>query len=595
MQKNTYSFLKTLASPLRREPVFFVFMYILFVVARIFEQTESPTPAAVYYLENVFDLYLLCALLCILPRRLRPWAKAALYATGYAACISEGFIHERFHLVFVPVTIQLVRETNPDEAGEFFSAYLQGSALWKVVLVYAPIIILNILGEAFSRHVKRFIRRCAPTVGGRLFNVCAPVFVAACFIASIGEKSKMLHFFTFEGTEAAERLDNHAFHTPFYRMVYSAFFLRLTDRELDDMRERMRNIKVDSCSFRVPNIVLYIGESYNKHHSQLYGYSLPTTPRQSAMAREGSLVAFTDVVTPWNVTSDVFKNILSTHSCDQPGKWTDGVLVPAVLKKAGYKTAFITSQYYKTPNMGVTDFNGSFFLNDNELDSLCFDHRNKFRKRYDSNLVKEIDKFRRGDNNFIIFHGIGQHQEYNKRFGPKNVVFTTKDYAHRTDLNENEKQIVADYDNATRFNDYVFAQLCKEFEHDDAVVLYLADHGEEVFDRVHNFGRDHTAELTADIAYSEFEIPFELWLSPKARRLHPDIAEAARRAADMPFASDDLPHVLMGLAGIECAFYDARRDLLSPAFSPGRKRILKHTTDYDSLMSASKQQAEQWK
>ena len=216
-------------------------------------------------------------------------------------------------------------------------------------------------------------------------------------------------------------------------------------------------------------------------------------------------------------------------------------------------------------------------------------------QRYDSNLVKEIDKFRRGDNNFIIFHGIGQHQEYNKRFGPKNEVFTTDDYKHRTDLNEHEKQILADYDNATRFNDYVFAQLCKEFEHDDALVLYLADHGEEVFDRVHNFGRDHTAALTADIAYSEFEIPFELWLSPKARRLHPDIAEAARRAADMPFASDDLPHVLMGLAGIECAFYDARRDLLSTAFRPGRKRILKHTTDYDSLMSAPKQQAEQWK
>ena len=174
MPKNTYSFLKTLASPLRREPVFFVFMYILFVVARIFEQTESPTPAAVYYLENVFDLYLLCALLCILPRRLRPWAKAALYATGYAACISEGFIHERFHLVFVPVTIQLVRETNPDEAGEFFSAYLQGSALWKVVLVYAPIIILNILGEAFSRHVKRFIRRCARPPSAADCSTCAP-------------------------------------------------------------------------------------------------------------------------------------------------------------------------------------------------------------------------------------------------------------------------------------------------------------------------------------------------------------------------------------------------------------------------------------
>ena len=73
--KRLYNLLHALASPLRREPVFFVFMYILFVVARIFEQTNSTEPAAVYYLENVFDLYVLCVLLCILPARLRPWEK----------------------------------------------------------------------------------------------------------------------------------------------------------------------------------------------------------------------------------------------------------------------------------------------------------------------------------------------------------------------------------------------------------------------------------------------------------------------------------------------------------------------------------------
>ena len=59
-----------------------------------------------------------------------------------------------------------------------------------------------------------------------------------------------------------------------------------------------------------------------------------------------------------------FKDVLSTHSTDQKGSWIDGVLIPGVLKKAGYKVAFITSQFYKSPNLGVVDFNGSFFLND---------------------------------------------------------------------------------------------------------------------------------------------------------------------------------------------------------------------------------------
>ncbi len=589
--KRLYNLLHVLASPLRREPVFFVFMYILFVVARIFEQTNSTEPAAVYYLENVFDLYVLCVLLCILPARLRPWVKALFYAVGYAAVVSEGFIHERFHLVYVPMTIQLLRETNPDEAGEFFSAYLHGPALVKIVLVYGPVLLLNIVGETFSQRVKRFVRRCAPTIGGRLFNICAPLFVGVCLVVSVGQKKVMLDFFMRKGTVMAERVDIHAFHTPLYRMIYSAYFLKLTDGELDNMRSRMHTMKIDSCSFKIPNIVLYIGESYNKHHSQLYGYSLPTTPYQAEMVRNGELVVFSDVVSPWNVTSDVFKNILSTHSADLDGTWTDGVLVPSVLKKAGYKVAFITSQYYKSPNMGITDFNGSFFLNDNELDSLCFDYRNKYRKRFDSNLVNEIDSIERGGNNFIIFHGMGQHQEYNKRFGPKNVKFTVDDYAHRIDLNESEKQIIADYDNATRFNDLVFSLLCRKFRDDDAVVVYLSDHGEEVFDRVHNFGRDHAAALTSDIAYSEFEIPFVVWFSPKARRLHSDVFENARAAAGKPFASDDLPFVLMGLAGVESDLYDGRRDLLNPQFDEGRKRIMKQTVDYDSLMSAEKQTA----
>ena len=225
----------------------------------------------------------------------------------------------------------------------------------------------------------------------------------------------------------------------------------------------------------------------------------------------------------------------------------------------------------------------------------CFDYRNKYRKAYDLQLIKEINKFPCGDYNFIIFHGMGQHQEYNKRFGKSDVRFTAGNYPSRHDLTVYEKQIIADYDNATLYNDRVVKQLCERFKNDDAVVIYLPDHGEEVFDRIHSYGRDHNADVSADIAFSEFEVPFEIWFSPRAKKEHSDIYNAARKAVDKAFSTDDLPHLLMGIAGISSPLYDARRDLLNPTFNDSRKRILKRTVDYDSLMTVDRKLRKTWR
>ncbi len=592
---NIYKAFRCLATPLRKEYVFFVFMYIAFVAARILESPTSHTPTYVFYLENIADLYLVCALLCIIPQKARRWIRAIMYIVGYTAVIAEGFVHERFHLMFGPITIQLVMETTPGETSEFLASYLKGWALWKILLVYVPIIAVNAMAETFKKRITAFLSGAMPEVLKTASNIAIPIIVVACFICSGGEKIQMIKFFTSHDTDEAEHADNHAFHTPFYRIVFSTKFLSLSSQELERMRENMRNIKIDSCKHTVKNIILYIGESYNKHHSQVYGYELETTPNQKAMADEGNLIVFKDAVTPWNVTSNVFKDVLSTHSTDQKGSWIDGVLIPGVLKKAGYKVAFITSQFYKSPNLGVVDFNGSFFLNDKEIERKCFDYRNKYRKAYDLQLIKEINKFSCGDYNFIIFHGMGQHQEYNKRFGKSDVRFTAGNYPSRHDLTVYEKQIIADYDNATLYNDREVKPLCERFKNDDAVVVYLPDHGEEVFDRIHSYGRDHNADVSADIAFSEFEVPFEIWFSPRAKKEHSDIYNAARKAADKAFSTDDLPHLLMGIAGISSPLYDARRDLLNPTFNDSRKRILKRSVDYDSLMTVDRKLRKTWR
>ena len=67
---------------------------------------------------------------------------------------------------------------------------------------------------------------------------------------------------------------------PIYRLAFSIRANQLAARQVDQLIEAAEGVTVDSCAYTSPTIVLIIGESYNRHHAQLYGYGKPTTPRQ---------------------------------------------------------------------------------------------------------------------------------------------------------------------------------------------------------------------------------------------------------------------------------------------------------------------------
>lgn len=581
-----YEGFRRLSLPVRHNGLFFVTMYALLAVSLQLEHMSDLH--ALYYTELFFDVYLLCALFYVLPRRVARGVRFACYLAAYVTSVCEGFIYQRFSLRFSPITMQLFVETNPDEASEFLRAYLWSEAAATTLLAYGSVLAVNVLLAVYGRRMWRAVARAIrmpikfhPV--SMLLNLLIPTFFAYSVYAAWSEKKRMYDFFFQANTASAERTSWLYFYSPFYRLLYSFKFMQLAGVEGDRLRANMRTLRVDSCRFSCPNIVLLIGESYNKRHASLYGYGLPTTPYMDRFAGNRVLVSFSDVVTPWNVTSNAFKNFLSTHSADQPGSWADGVLFPALFRKAGYRVAFITNQFIKDTKQTLADFNGSFFLNDEELDSLSFDYRNTHKSRFDRGLVEDIRHYKRGANNLIIFHVMGQHLEYQKRYPKQWARFTEKDI-DRPDLNELQRSVVATYDNATLYNDWIMARVCSFFKDDDAIVIYMPDHGEEVYGELNTFGRLHNAEVSPALARAEFEIPFAVWMSRTFRRCHRSTMERIRQAADKPFCTDDLPHLMLGLAGIACPQYDPRRDLFSAQYEPGRPRILKQSTDYDSLM-----------
>ena len=356
-------------------------------------------------------------------------------------------------------------------------------------------------------------------------------------------------------------------------------------------------IVVDSCCYRVPTIVLVIGESYNKHHSQLYGYDKATTPKQVALEAEGSLVKFTDVVSTWNLTSFVFKHMMSFYAVGDSGEWCDQPLFPEVFRKAGYHVTFVTNQFEPKAKEAVYDFSGGFFLNDPELSERQFDSRSTKTHRFDDGVLKEYDVLRKEERekrkedtlsvvsgDLVILHLMGSHVDYRARYPQKtNTVFKPEMY-NRPELSDKQKQILAQYDNSLLYNDSIVAAITQRFMNQDAVVIYMPDHGEEIFDdSPYIYGRMHSANIDYRLARNEMEIPFWIWGSPLYRENHPYGWLAIQNAKNRPLMIDALPHLLMYLGGISTPLYREELNVISPKYDEKRPRILKGEVDYNTL------------
>ena len=374
---------------------------------------------------------------------------------------------------------------------------------------------------------------------------------------------------------------------PVYRLVFSLYANSLASNQLETLVVVKNDIQVDSCTYRVPNIVLIIGESYNKHHSQLYGYDMPTTPRQLALQQEGSLVAFSDVVAPWNLTSYVFKNVLSLHAVGDKGEWCDYPLFPEVFRKAGYHVTFITNQFLPEANEAVYDFSGGFFLNNPELSKAQFDTRNEKLYQFDEGVLEEYDSLKQQDteHNLVILHLMGSHTMYKERYPQKTRKHLLAPMYNRPDLKHKQKLILADYDNSLLYNDSIVAEVTERFKDKDAIVIYMPDHAEEIFNgSPYMYGRMHSANIDYRLAREEFEIPFWIWGSPQYRENHPYGWKAIQAAKDRPLMTDRLAHLLLYLGGIYTKEYREDLNVISPQYDEKRPRILKGVTDYNELV-----------
>ena len=617
--------------PLLKNGVYFVTMYALGVLCSVLTIPDTKG-AQLYdnlYLELFLDTYFVCVILTIIPNKVRIWVRRLLYIVLYGVAISDVFCFWKFDSTITPSMLMLVGETDSREAGEFFSTYLTPDILFSpvgcillLIILHAVVALRKKLCSLFHIDYQAMMDKIQAKFSYvmhryMLYPECG-ILVMTLLVWSIFSSSSnkvgMTRLMTANTIGTVEHIltekDHGEFYLPIYRLAFSIYSNELASQQVEKCIEASNHVKVDSCSYKSPTVVLIIGESYSKAHCNLYGYPQKDTPRQKKLERTGMLTKFNDVVTCWNLTSFVFKNVLSMHVIGEKGEWCDYPLFPELFRKAGYKVTFLTNQFLPEAKQAVYDFSGGFFLNNPTLSKAQFDIRNDNLHRFDDGLLSDYDNFVKegkiklkddlpksqapdknvGDN-LIIFHLIGQHVKYGTRYPKDRRKWKADDYKElRPDLANDHyrRRMIAEYDNACLYNDSIVDAIVKRFDNKNAIVIYMPDHGEEIFEPGRNqLCRNHSSAVDWPIAHYEFEVPFWIWCSHKYAVTHPEIFKAIKDAKNKRFMTDAMPHMLVWLAGIHAKDYNPKYNILSPDYDEMRPRILKSSADYDKLRDAA--------
>ena len=525
------------------------------------------------YAEMIFMAYLI-NVVCYLLRKVH--FHILVYIVLFVIYIVNFYLRYSFGTDISPKILLLVFETNPKEVSGFFKTYLMTNGMFKTIGAFVIVITFIILGERFKKRIQQKVDIPA-------FRYLLTIVVLFGFVNGISALGRYASLTKCRDTFEAERwLMDIPFRKgmPMPNFCYSINAIRMSGEDLNHMikatSDGLEDISCESSDSL--NIVLVIGESYNKYHASLYGYYLDTTPYQCAEAERGNLFAFNHVKAPHNMTSIVLKNVLCCNNIHEDERWYHSPYFPAFFKQAGYSVWLWDNQYKWDENAAWAFTLNSVMFNDSIM-KMSYTDVNKQCSPYDGGLITDFkaEKTKElGSRNLFIFHLAGQHFLAKNQYPQekKYDIFSAKDVKNTASyLNTESRQRIAEYANATRYNDEVIHQIIDLVRNTNAILIYFPDHGEEVYDYRDFYGRQILGEdkITDNLIKYQLEIPFVVWCSDKWREIHPQEYEAIKQAIDREFSTDNICHMLFRLAGIKNKEYKSTRDLLSPDFVPQTK------------------------
>lgn len=513
--------------------------------------------------------------------------KALAYIVIYVLFTTEITLEWIFGMNISPNVIMLFVETNARESKEFLESMLDKSQLWQVPLCVAGMIVLNIIVEKNRLRVNQWCK------GPKTTKVLRGIAIILLVGGVIFSYNYVKLFLCDEMNEVDEWRSHMRNPDDLVTKVVVSFYdMSIAEKEMSRVITLAEQVEAlpQSASNDSLNVIVVIGESYIREHAALYGYPLQTTPFLSHEQKEGRLFVFTDMVSPYNQTTRVIRNLLSCNSLGHHEDWSAAPPFTAIYKKNGYHVTMYDNQ--KNFDMGfVFAYSLNTYLYHPQIMKACYHETNDSTFEFDGQMVDDYQKRQTPcAKRLVLFHLLGQHVGFEYRY-PKNFAYFNEDslsFRKEPWLTKDMREDIVHYDNATRYNDHVLQQIIGLYDQQNTIVVYLSDHGEEVYDYRENSGRDDwgMGSDPRQVLRWQYMVPFVVWCSDKYAATHPDIIKQLQNATSRPAMLDNVCQLLFHLSDLKTPYYNKTRDVLSSDYVCP-KRILNESIDCDSLKKST--------
>lgn len=351
----------------------------------------------------------------------------------------------------------------------------------------------------------------------------------------------------------------------FYKSFYK---YNKEKKEVQAFFANRKNLKMDCENLLQDHspktLVFVIGESQNREHMSLYGYPRTTNPELQKLASE--LDIYSNVISSNIQTLSCMKEILTFANYERPNLYKQEASLIEIMRDGGYKTYWIDNQGAGGGLGNIDVYTPTSYRSIAQLSDYYQDEPVVY---LDSMILPRFAYCLQdtASNKFICLHLFGNHFEYESRYESSFATFTNEPIESKVEneLTKEDKQIINYYDNATKYNDYIVSSILKMLQSEKglAVMLYISDHGEEVFDTEYYYRRSFER-----ISTTMCDVPFILWRNAAYREANPLIIDTSRS-----YCTDDIIHSWMNLAGVRYKLYESKRDIFSADFSPKERRV----------------------
>lgn len=446
------------------------------------------------------------------------------------------------HYVMKSTDFWVVFDTNPAEAAGFFDGVPPKVYIWSTV--YTLLCILLSLKIMF-KHKKR-----SWAIQLIIMSVLAGILCLQPFRTLIMS-------------------------VDFYKSFYKYNKEKYQVAQFYKSRENLTVDAQDIIPDENKTFVFIIGESQNREHMSLYGYPRDTNPKLQSLA--DNLIVYSDVVSPFIQTLPCMKSILTFTNYEQPQMFMKEASMVEIFRDAGYETFWIDNQGSNRGLWAIDFYTPTSYRNIAHMCSIYEDYG-----QLDSIVVSRFKKYLNNPAKKKIFflHLVGNHFNYASRYESSFQRFSDEPVCSKVEaeLTKKDIDIINHYDNATLYNDHIVFSIIDELRNLDGIagLIYISDHGEEVFDTEYTYTRSFERILPAMC-----DIPFVVWRNEEHRKVIPLTIETSR-----PYCTDDIIYSWMDFAGIRYHLYDSKRSIFSADFQ-NKTRMVQGQT-YESILSQNK-------